>query len=460
MNIFLFVAVGAIIIAVYFVWYIIKCDIEKAEDEKRRIREEVERKAQAKAERKAQKEQELLLRNQRYKDAFLQTGLIRKDDFNSENGKYLYEDDINEFLYSIGFKSFAPLSDWLNKKEALETNLNLTIADIKQDRNDKQIIELIIQKKPLPHRIIWNDSFTDNTKNILNIGMGYYGTVGHDLEKYPHSFIAGDTGSGKSNIIKCLVHQALYKGYEVIIIDFKRGVSFANFDDYVEIYYTYETVVKILEDMVEETNRRLDLYRNLKVDNLNSYNRISSKKLKRKVIFIDELAELLKTSDRNISKSLHASIETLTRISRATGINLIMGIQRPDSTVISGQIKSNVSFRVCGHFPDKEPSRIMLGADTAYSLPIEPKGRFLVRDNSIQQVQCFYYPDNANSAVLEKRLNAYKSIEPKETIETPTEEKGQSQVKFVNPFLGNFEVTEKREQGQKRFFDFSDIEKD
>lgn len=369
-----------IFFVIYFWVQYSKKKIEEEEEMKKR-KEEMQRenKRLQKEEEKRKKEElerqiAIALKN-KFKQMLIKCKLLDEKDYYSEHGEYLHDDDINEFLYSIVFKSLLPLGDWLNKKEELEVYLNKKIIDIVQDPKDKQIIKLVMSKKSLPEKIAFNDNFIDTENNILNIGVGYYGIVGHDLEKYPHSFIAGDTGSGKSNIMKCLIHQALVKGYDVLLIDFKRGVSFSVFEN-VNIYYRYETVVKMLDDMVEETNKRLDLFREKKVDNLKDYNKIAEKELKRKIIFIDELAELLNTSDKKISKSLYANIETLTRISRSAGINLIMGIQRPDSTVITGQIKSNVSFRVCGHFPDKEPSVIMLGSPIASSLPVEPKGRY------------------------------------------------------------------------------------
>ena len=81
-----------------------------------------------------------------------------------------------------------------------------------------------------------------------------------DLDKHPHAFIAGETGSGKSNILKCLIYQALAKSYDVILIDFKRGVSFSAFSDMLTIYYDYADVTKVLKDMVSETNNRLDKF--------------------------------------------------------------------------------------------------------------------------------------------------------------------------------------------------------
>ena len=73
-----------------------------------------------------------------------------------------------------------------------------------------------------------------------------------------------------------------------------------------------------------------------------------------------------------------------------TEIQKKSNIQRPDSTIISGQIKNNVSYRVCGRFVDKELSRIMLGSDRANTLP-NIKGRFIVKDNVLEEVQSFYF---------------------------------------------------------------------
>jgi len=126
------------------------------------------------------------------------------------------------------------------------------------------------------------------------------------------------------------------------------------------------------------------------VDSINDYNNITGEGLPRKIIFIDEVAELLKTRDKEISKLLYESLETLTRISRAVGISLIMGIQRPDSTIINGQIKSNVPFRICGRFVDIEPSRIMLGDTIASTLP-NIKGRFIIKGDTLEEVQSFYF---------------------------------------------------------------------
>jgi len=363
---------------------------------------------------------------------------------------YLGEKSISPYASQISFKCLIPLKEWQKQKELLQTYMNVKIIEIKQDKDNYQKINLIIQNEILTEEINWVDSYINEAENILNIGVGYNGIVGMNLDKYPHAFVAGETGSGKSNILKCMIHQALLKNYDVSLVDFKRGVSFILFSDYIDVYYDYKSVLKVLSDAVKETNNRLDLFRGQKVDNLKDYNKIAINHLPHKIIFIDELAELLKTRDKELCNLLRDSLETLTRISRATGIHLIMGLQRPDSTIVSGQIKNNVPFRICGRFVDKEPSRIMIGNDKASTLK-NIKGRFIVKDDNFIEVQAFYFTNDI--------LHNYPM---KKTIKATTESKA-----CTNNIVKSHKVLiEPKKEPVKKvipteekeiFFDFSDI---
>ena len=322
------------------------------------------------------------------------------------------------------FKCYNPVKDWEDKKDELEMHINAKIIDVKQSDENKAIIKLVTEIKPLPSDLPWRKVFFTKG-NILYLGVGYNGVVGMDLNQYPHAFIAGETGSGKSNILKCMILQAIYKGFEVVLIDFKRGVSFQDFSHYVTICYEYQEAIDLLNALVEETKARLDKFRALKVDNLSNYNDKNYNKpenrLKKKIIFIDELAELLKTRDKETANALNNSIETLTRLSRSVGIHLIMAVQRPDATIISGQIKNNVSYRVCGRFVDKEPSQIMLGSTMANKLP-NIKGRFIIKDDNMHEIQCFRFSlDYLKNKKTEskKQPNKPKQATSDEKIETP-----------------------------------------
>ena len=327
------------------------------------------------------------LKREKYKDLFEKIGFV------SVNNLYpiFLGETTTPYFRIMTFNSLIPLRDWENKKSLIETFLNVQIKEIANAKNSTNIVNLYIIIKELPHSLPFETHYMTSNDSTLIVGTGYDGSIQFDLNKNAHTFVAGETGSGKSNILKGLIYQCLHKRHEVILIDFKRGVSFAMFEQYIDIYSEHESIKTILAKLVNTTISRYDMFKNQQVENINEYNkRNPSNKLNRIVVFIDELAELIKTSDKKMTSDIVNSLETLTRLSRAAGINLIMGIQRPDSTIINGQIKNNVTYRICGRFVDREPSRIMLANDMATSLP-NIKGRFIVKDSSLTEFQAYYF---------------------------------------------------------------------
>jgi len=331
-----------------------------------------------------------IFKQKKYTQLFYSIGLKT---LNNEYPIWLCEDE-TEYLKILAFQSRVPVKDWVIKKSHIETFLNAKISKIHNHHENNNIVYVEVIKKDLPQTLDWSDDepYAFDEVDILSLGISYDGLVGIDLNKNAHAFIAGETGSGKSNILKGLIYQSIVKFYDVILIDFKRGVSFSTFDKHIKIYSEHEESKIILEKLVAETNARYDYFRKKRVEDLRAFNNLGGRQMCRIIVFIDELAELIKTSDKEATKSIMNSLETLTRLSRGAGISLIMGIQRPDSTVITGQIKNNVSFRVCGRFVDPEPSRIMLGNDMATKIP-NKKGRFIIKDDDYTEFQAFRFTD-------------------------------------------------------------------
>lgn len=375
-----------------------------------------------------------------FNHVFDEVGLKSKDE---SLPRFLYEEEVSDYTTLFAFETLIPLVEWKAKKEQLEMYFNVEIVSIKQDSQNNRIIQILIKKSDLPSCVEYDNEIY--TENGFVLGISYNGYITIDLDRNAHVLIAGETGSGKSNILKLLVYQSLVKNYNVTLIDFKRGVSFSNFSNMVKIVYEYEQSAATLEEVVEETKRRLDLFRSTKVDNITNYNKITTlKNLNREIIFIDELAELLNTRDKELSNRLYDALETLTRLSRAAGIHLVIGIQRPDATVVSGQIKNNISCRICGRFVDKEPSRIMLNSDEASKLP-NVKGRFIIKDDELQEFQSFYYLDNIDFSV---------NTEPEKMVEETILQVEQEQKKVHadnKPQVKNDEILNSLD------FDFHDV---
>lgn len=82
--------------------------------------------------------------------------------------------------------------------------------------------------------------------------------------------------------------------------------------------------------------------------------------------------------DKETQKRIISNLSSLARLARAVGINIIIGVQRPDHKVIPGQIKNNLPARMSGRFADDSASRIVLGNDDACSLRNE-KGLMLYK---------------------------------------------------------------------------------
>jgi DNA segregation ATPase FtsK/SpoIIIE, S-DNA-T family len=85
------------------------------------------------------------------------------------------------------------------------------------------------------------------------------------------------------------------------------------------------------------------------------------KKLPYIVIIVDELADLMMTS----GKEVEAHIVRLAQKARAVGIHLVLATQRPQATVVTGLIKANMPSKIAFRVSSKMDSRIVLDQNGA-----------------------------------------------------------------------------------------------
>ncbi len=196
-----------------------------------------------------------------------------------------------------------------------------------------------------------------------------------DLKKLPHLLIAGTTGSGKSVGINAMILSLLYKNspdqLRLLMIDPKM-LEFATYNDIPHLLTPVITKPKqaivALNNMVSEMERRYELMAETRTKNIENYN----EKVKREggehfpyiVVIIDELADLMMTS----GKDVEYSIARLAQKSRACGIHLIVATQRPSVDVVTGLIKANLPSRISYRVGQKIDSKIILDQMGAESL--------------------------------------------------------------------------------------------
>ncbi|MCK4752359.1 MAG: DNA translocase FtsK, partial [Planctomycetes bacterium] len=141
--------------------------------------------------------------------------------------------------------------------------------------------------------------------------------------------------------------------------------------------------VQILSWATVKMDERYALLAEAKVKNIKEYNRLGPegirdrfnpstpdeeaqipKKLSYIVIIIDELADLMMTA----AKEIENYIVRLAQKSRAVGIHIVLATQRPQATVVTGLIKSNMPTRIGFRVAARMDSRIILDQNGAETL--------------------------------------------------------------------------------------------
>ncbi|HIQ51566.1 MAG TPA: DNA translocase FtsK, partial [Nautiliaceae bacterium] len=181
----------------------------------------------------------------------------------------------------------------------------------------------------------------------------------------------GTTGSGKSVGINAMILSLLYRNtpdeLKFVMIDPKM-LEFSIYNDIPHLLTPVITepkkAIKVLNAMVKEMERRYKLMSKVKVKNIENYNAKMDEKLPYIVVIIDELADLMMTS----GKDVEYSIARLAQMARASGIHLIVATQRPSVDVVTGLIKANLPSRISFKVGQKIDSKVILDQFGAESL--------------------------------------------------------------------------------------------
>ena len=79
----------------------------------------------------------------------------------------------------------------------------------------------------------------------------------------------------------------------------------------------------------------------------------------------------------------------IARQGRAFGIHLILATQRPDATILTGQIRNNIDCRICGRADNVLSQIILDSTEAADRIPKDAQGRFLKHDGTVFQGYLF-----------------------------------------------------------------------
>ena len=212
-----------------------------------------------------------------------------------------------------------------------------------------------------------------------------------DLARMPHLLVAGSTGSGKSVSINSMICSILFKAAPEEVRFLMIDPKMLELSDYEGIPHLLLPVVThpkkaaaALNWLVNEMERRYTVLAEKGVRNIEHYHQRREKELKEKgkvykrrgdvlegneekppeemekipyiVVVIDELADLMMVSSREVEES----ITRIAQMARAVGIHLLLATQRPSVDVLTGIIKANFPARISFQVTSKVDSRTIL----------------------------------------------------------------------------------------------------
>ena len=252
----------------------------------------------------------------------------------------------------------------------------------------------------------------DNSPLSVALGKDVAGeAIFTRIDKTPHLLIAGSTGSGKSVCVNTIITSILLKNkpdkVKLIMIDPKM-VELSIYDGIPHLLTSVVTdplkAADVLHKVVLEMENRYREFARARVRNIEGFNKIAAqdpdyKELPYIVVIIDELADLMMVS----SKEVEESIARIAQKARAAGIHMIIATQRPSVDVITGVIKTNIPSRIAFAVSSSVDSRTILdksGAETLLgkgdmlylsadsSKPLRIQGAFL-SDEEVEKVVDF-----------------------------------------------------------------------
>lgn len=242
--------------------------------------------------------------------------------------------------------------------------------------------------------VVANDDFRAAAKKMqlpIALGLDSEGKpMIRDLAKAPHLLIAGTTGSGKSVmqnvILLSLMLARHWQDVRLVLVDPKC----VELTPYQELGYLAAPVltdmtkaVGVFEWLVEEMERRYEMFAKTRVKKLSEFNAMPLKERRQRVeerggnpdevpekmpqivAMVDELADMMMV---NSDSRIDELICRIAQKARAAGMHLILATQRPSADVVTGLIKANVPARIGFKLPTSVDSRTIIGTVGAEKL--------------------------------------------------------------------------------------------
>ncbi|HDR7784396.1 MULTISPECIES: FtsK/SpoIIIE domain-containing protein [Bacillus] len=232
----------------------------------------------------------------------------------------------------------------------------------------------------------------------------------------PHLLIAGETGSGKSSMVRVVLSTFIqYMSPDKLHLylgDLKNSeFHFLRRVKHVKEVCMEEIEMKImLQKVWKEIRERRKLMEQFEVDHIDAYNKLNPDNQKPYILLaIDEVAML------KDEKECMITIEKISAVGRSLGVFLMLSMQRPDAKVLDGKLKLNMTVRI-GFKCDSAINSNIMG--TPGSEHLEQSGQMILKRNGLKKVQAPYLELSKAKQIVEP----YRMSKEEKMLQMPLKE--------------------------------------
>ena len=287
--------------------------------------------------------------------------------FYNKQGQQVRLVKIKDNIITLDIRNVLGLEDFLKKQDYIETCL-CSKVNIKQAG---KYVEVELKNKP---KKLLNFTIAPTREHELLCGYDEEGSpVITDMNKFPHILIGGDTGTGKSIFLMLTLANLInqYDNVELYMLQIRKS-DLVVFSKCKQVKYMARNleeahaVIKHLNNICIEREKEIEKYLDKDILNIVDYNRyFKNKQMKYIYLILDEFSFFVPnntdtTRDKRLKKEILSYIKNLVVSSRASGIFVITSLQKPTSTSIPVDIKSQLTTRVCFRIGDSATSMIVL----------------------------------------------------------------------------------------------------
>lgn len=214
----------------------------------------------------------------------------------------------------------------------------------------KPELPTMVYPKPIAAITSIDDAIRQYPKTRFPYGVDLDGNVQewNPLDS-PHTLVGGKTGAGKTVFLRTIIMMAALSGWAVVLVDFKGG-SYSDFVGWPNIHIIssdpFESIATIhrMYKLMDDRNARARWDQTQWNDNL-PYLVVIDEAAQFSVI-VNRLWNAMKPKGGPKEPPTLTELNEMARLSRTARIHLIMGMQRPDATLIDTESRDNFGNRV------------------------------------------------------------------------------------------------------------------